>query len=108
MPAFARAHPGALWRDGPKRRPMIELTALAVLAVTVAAIVATVAVVMVMLKAILWIVLLPFRLLFGLILLPLVLLKVVVGGLLLVVVGPIVALALIAGVVAVGAVLVLP
>jgi hypothetical protein len=55
-------------------------------------------------KAVLWLVLLPFRLLFGLVFgvlfLPLLILKLVVGVVLLVIVGPVVLIGLIAAVVA--------
>ena len=59
----------------------------------------------------LWVVLLPLRLLFGLLLLPFLLLKVVgmaIGGLLLLIAGPILAIALVAGLVAVAVAVVAP
>jgi hypothetical protein len=74
---------------------MIELAALAVLAVTVCLVFS-----LVLLKIVVWIVLLPIRLLFGLLVSPLLLLKPFAGGLLLLVVGSVVAVAVIAAVVA--------
>jgi hypothetical protein len=52
------------------------------------------------LKAILWLVLLPFRLLFHLLVLPLLLLKILVVGLVIVVVAPVLALLAIGGLIA--------
>ena len=85
---------------------MIGFTLIVVGLFLVAACAGAVALVM-LAKAILWLVLLPFRLLFGLLfgilLLPLLLLKFVVfavGGVLLLIVGPIVAMALIGAVLA--------
>jgi hypothetical protein len=75
---------------------MIELAALAVLAVTVCLVFS-----LVLLKMVVWIVLLPIRLLFGLLVLPWPLLKALAGGLMLLVVGLVLAVALIAAVVAV-------
>ena len=79
---------------------MIELGALAVLAFMVVALVSAVfAVLAIVLKAIVWIVMLPFRIIVGLVLLPLMLLKLVLGGLLLLVFGPVIAIALVLGLV---------
>jgi hypothetical protein len=65
-----------------------------------------VAIVLVMLKVLLWIVLLPFRLLFALLLLPLLALKAFLGVLALIVVGPFVlAAALVGGLLAAIAIL---
>lgn len=84
---------------------MIEILALTVLAGIVFAVFA---ISLILLKMVLWIVLLPIRLLLGIILLPLLLFKAIGGGILLLVLGPIVALALVAGAVAVAAALVVP
>ena len=75
---------------------MIELAALALLAV-VAWVVLSLALALV--KVVLWVLLLPLRLLFGLLLLPFLLLKVVgmaIGGLVLLIAAPILAIALVA------------
>lgn len=59
-------------------------------------------------KALFWLILLPFRLILGLILLPLLLLKFVVGGILLLAVGPIVVIAAVVGFIALVAALLAP
>jgi hypothetical protein len=87
---------------------MIELAALAVLAVT-AWVLFSLALVIV--KIVLWTILLPIRLLFGLLILPLLLLKLVgmaFGGLALLIAGPIVAIALLAGLAAVAVAVIAP
>ena len=84
---------------------MIELAALAVIAVTIFAIVAAG---LVLLKFAFWVVLFPLRLLFGFFVLPLVLLKAVAGTLLFVVIGPVLAIAALACVVAVAAAVLIP
>ncbi len=87
---------------------MIELAALAVLALTVWALFSLV---LVLVKVVLWAILLPIRLLFGLLVLPFLLLKVVamaIGGLLFVIVGPIFAIALLAGLLAVAVAVIAP
>jgi hypothetical protein len=84
---------------------MIDLAALVVLAIVAFC---AFSVAMVLLKAILWIVLLPLRFVFNLLLLPLLILKALIGGLMLLVAGPILLLALLAGLVAMAAALVAP
>lgn len=72
---------------------MIELALLAGVAIVVFAVVVVLAAV---LKTLLWLVLFPVRLLFHVIFWPLMLLKVILGGLLFVVLGPVLLVALIA------------
>jgi hypothetical protein len=70
---------------------MIELAALTFLLLAVFAVVTLLLAVF---KVVLWTVLLPLRLLFGLLLMPLLVIKAVLGGLVFFVVGPIVAVVL--------------
>jgi hypothetical protein len=63
---------------------------------------------LVLLKTIVWMIVLPLRIAFSVLLLPLLLLKTLVGGLVLLVIGPIVLVAILAGVLSVGAVLLAP
>ena len=80
---------------------MIAVTMLALLGVGLAVLLAGGFVLMMAIKAIVWVVLLPFRLLFavlgallgGLLFLPLLLLKLVIGALFFVVVGPVLVIA---------------
>ncbi len=73
---------------------MLEVAALTVL-VLLAWGVVTVA--FVALKAVLWLLLLPLRFLFGIVFLPLLLVKTLIGGILLVVLAPLMAIAAIVG-----------
>lgn len=62
-----------------------------------------------LLKTVLWMVFLPVRLLFYVLLLPLLfLVKTIVGGALLLVIGPVLAIAMIAGLVALAAAIIVP
>jgi hypothetical protein len=81
---------------------MIGLVALAVMAVIV--LTAGIAV----LKLVVWTLLLPIRILLGLVFVPLLLLKAVAGGLLLLVIGPVVLIATIAVLVAMVAAIAVP
>jgi hypothetical protein len=63
---------------------------------------------LVLLKALLWLVLLPVRLIFYFLLIPLFLIKAVVGGILLLIVGPIVAMAVVATGLALVAAIIVP
>ena len=88
---------------------MIELALLTLMAGTV---IAVVALSLVFVKALLWIVLLPVRFVFGvffgLLMLPFLLLKTVIGGILMVVLGPLMLIALLAGLAALAAALIVP
>ncbi len=84
---------------------MIGLMALGFM-VAAACVVAGIA--LVALKILVWTILLPVRLLFRLIFLPLLLLKAVAGGLALVLLGPILAILILAGVVAAAAAVIVP
>jgi len=94
---------------------MMGLSLLVLLAVGLFALIAGSVVLLAAIKAVLWLVLLPFRLLFGFVLLPLLLIKLLVGGILLLIVGPVVLVALaiaaftaVVTVVATGAALLVP
>lgn len=83
---------------------MMAVTMLALLGLGLAVLLAGGFVLIMVIKAILWLVLLPFRVLFvvlgGLLFLPLLLLKLVIGALLFVVVGPVLVLAFAAAAIA--------
>ena len=87
---------------------MIELAALAFAGVTLFLVVSAVCAVALLGKAILWILLLPFRLLSGLVFLPMLVLQGVVGGLLLVILAPIVLVVIVAGILAAVAAVLVP
>jgi hypothetical protein len=84
---------------------MIELVALSVLAVIAFVVVMAG---LALLKVVLWVVLLPIRLVLGLLLLPLLFLKAIAGGIVMLVVGPLVALALVGAALAMAAALIVP
>lgn len=63
---------------------------------------------LVLVKAVVWLVVLPFRLLFYVLLLPLVLIKVVLAGLLMLVVAPVLVIAAVLGALAVAAAILVP
>lgn len=84
---------------------MIELMALGFL---VAAACLGVGLALAVLKILLWTVLLPLRVILGILFLPLLLLKAVVGGLALVILGPILAVLLLAGLLAATAAVLVP
>jgi hypothetical protein len=90
---------------------MIELT-LVILAMLVLVLGAGAFAVLMAVKAVIWLILLPFRILFGLLfgilVLPLILLKVVVGGLLLLVAGPILVLGLVGAAIATAVAVIAP
>src|SRR4051812_7189971 len=83
---------------------MIALLVLAVVGVALFAVLIGAAV----LRTVLWLVFLPFRLLFALLLLPFLLIKAIVGGLLFLVAGPLVALLAIVASIVLAAVLAVP
>jgi hypothetical protein len=84
---------------------MIEIAGLTILVLVAWA---ALALGLVLLKALLWLVLLPIRLVFYLFLIPLVLFKAVVGGILMLIVGPIVAIAALAAGIALAAAIIVP
>lgn len=84
---------------------MLEVVALTVLALLAWA---AFAVGLFLLKALLWLVLLPFRLLFGLIVLPLLLVKLVLGGILFLVLAPVLLLSVAVGILGVAAAAIVP
>jgi len=76
---------------------MLELAAIVFIVMTAWAVVAAAAI---LLKTVVWLILLPFRLLFAVLVLPLLLIKAIVGGLLMVIVLPLLAVAgIVAGVI---------
>jgi hypothetical protein len=87
---------------------MIGLMTLAFLGILMFVVLAGLFAVMVLVKSVIWLVTLPFRLLFGVLFLPLMLLKLVVGGLLFVVLAPIVVVAVAGAVIAALAALAVP
>jgi hypothetical protein len=90
------------WRQETR---MIEIAGLTILVLLAWA---ALALGLVLLKALLWLVLLPIRLVFYLFLIPLVLFKAVVGGILLLIVGPIMAIAALAAGIALAAAIIVP
>jgi hypothetical protein len=95
-PFTARAH---------REVEMIELAFLALLATILFAVAMAG---LVLLKVVVWIVLLPFRLLFGLLILPLLLVKALAGAVALILMGPILLVTLLAGAVAAAVALLVP
>jgi hypothetical protein len=85
---------------------MIELTVLAIVGLTLVFL--AVALIFVVVRALLWLVLLPLKIIFALLFLPLLLIKALVGGLLFLVVGPLFAFASIVGAIVLAAVFALP
>ena len=84
---------------------MLELIAIIFIVMVAWALVATAAI---LLKCVVWLVLLPFRLLFAILLLPFLLIKAIVGGVLMVIVLPILAIAGIVAAIALAAAVLVP
>jgi len=88
---------------------MIELIVLAVVGLTLFAIVLGIAMVIgLVVRGLFWLVLLPLKIIFAVLLLPLLLLKVILGGLLFVIGGPLFAFASIVAAIVLAATLALP
>jgi hypothetical protein len=84
---------------------MLEVAALTVLVLLAWGVVS---VAFIAVKALLWLLLLPLRFIFGIVLLPFILLKMVIGGVLLAVLGPLVAIIAVVGALAFAAAMLVP
>ena len=87
---------------------MIELLALVFIGTALLGLFALFSVLAVGFRVILWIVLLPFRLLFALLILPLLLFKLLIGGLVFLIVGPVLAILAFVAAIVIGAVVAVP